>query len=76
MSLSVSLILNASLLQMMFSGYDMNPDGTASAFTADGFYKMGDVVQITWPEDAPAQDASVPHSGVVRTPDLPRVSSR
>ena len=54
---------------MMFSGYDMNPDGTASAFTADGFYKMGDVVQITWPEDAPAiQDASVPHSGVVRLP--------
>ena len=54
----------------------MNPEGTASAFTADGFYRMGDVVQITWPEDAPAQDASVPHSGVVRTPDLPRVSSR
>jgi long-chain acyl-CoA synthetase len=47
---------------MMFGGYDTNAEGTASAFTDDGkFYKMGDIVQITWPGEP--KDAAVPRAG-------------
>ena len=46
----------------MFGGYDTNAEGTASAFTDDGkFYKMGDIVQITWPGEP--KDAAVPRAG-------------
>ena len=56
---------------MMFSGYDKNAEGTSSAFTIDGFYKMGDIVQITtWPDGAAPQDASLPQKGAEVTVDV------
>eukprot|EP01043_Picozoa_sp_COSAG02_P044586 COSAG02_NODE_3997_length_5934_cov_5.000171_2_plen_1177_part_00 len=51
---------------MMFSGYDKNPEGTSSAFTEDGFYRMGDIVQITTPSgDVPGDiSCALPQQGV------------
>ena len=53
--------------EMMFSGYDNNAEGVASAFTEDGFYKMGDVVQITTPDGGVPEHVScavVPQKGL------------
>ena len=58
--------------EMMFSGYDKNAAGTALAFTEDGFYKMGDIVQITQPEGGVRADASfaLPQKGIAVTVDV------
>jgi fatty acid CoA ligase FadD9 len=59
---------------MMFGGYDGNPDRTASAFTEDGFYKMGDIVSISIPASGGSgvveEICSTPQRGVAVLVDV------
>jgi len=40
-------VLEVKTGEMMFSGYLLDDEATAAAFTSDGFYRLGDVVRVT-----------------------------